>query len=197
MIIMTKPSEALENYPTGSDLSLVNQQYITEILYSQRAGKGCLPHHLGLTEMEFQQLLNHYWGGQKNFALTPVANYWENHNTRIELLELRQHECQELLMLLTESANNDNVSEKWLAKIITAACMGGDHLWRDLGLPNRQSLRDLFMNNFAVLAEKNTGDMRWKKFLYRQLCEQGGHFVCRSPSCETCSTYEECFGVEE
>ena len=36
------------------------------------------------------------------------------------------------------------------------------------------------MHNFPQLARRNTQDMRWKKFLYKQLCEQDGGYVCRS-----------------
>ncbi|WP_280806688.1 nitrogen fixation protein NifQ [Vibrio mytili] len=34
------------------------------------------------------------------------------------------------------------------------------------------------------------------RFLYRQLYESRGDYVWRSPSCETCSSYRECFQTE-
>ncbi|WP_366930755.1 nitrogen fixation protein NifQ [Marinospirillum sp.] len=43
---------------------------------------------------------------------------------------------------------------------------------------------------------KNHLDMKWKKFLYRQLCMDSGITYCRSPSCEACSDYAECFAPE-
>jgi nitrogen fixation protein NifQ len=38
--------------------------------------------------------------------------------------------------------------------------------------------------------------MKWKKFLYRQLCLEEGIYVCRAPSCEVCKDYDLCFGPE-
>jgi nitrogen fixation protein NifQ len=84
-----------------------------------------------------------------------------------------------------------------MADIFVAGCMGSDHLWQDLGLWSRQDLSALFKHNFPVLVEKNVGDMKWKKFLYKQLCLQEGIYVCRAPSCEMCQDYWKCFGPEE
>jgi nitrogen fixation protein NifQ len=39
--------------------------------------------------------------------------------------------------------------------------------------------------------------MKWKKFLYKQLCEEEGLYVCRAPSCQVCVDYERCYGSEE
>jgi nitrogen fixation protein NifQ len=85
----------------------------------------------------------------------------------------------------------------WLAKILVAGCMGSDHLWQDLGLWSREDLSRLMTFNFQVLALSNNRDMKWKKFLYKQLCAAEGVYVCRAPSCEVCTDYHECFGPEE
>lgn len=175
---------------------LANQSHFATILIAQRTGQGCLPDTLGLAPDDYQNMLERYFTGIKGMIESP-SNFREQNAIRIELLELRTEELQELTTLLRENIRGEDESEDWLAQIIAAGCMGGDHLWRDLGLLNRESLRSVFAANFPVLAEKNSGNMRWKKFLYRQLCEQGGHFVCRSPSCETCPTYDDCFGDEE
>jgi len=52
-------------------------------------------------------------------------------------------------------------------------------------------------HNFPELAAKNVKDMKWKKFLYKQLCEAEGIYLCRAPSCEVCIDYPKCFGSEE
>jgi nitrogen fixation protein NifQ len=39
--------------------------------------------------------------------------------------------------------------------------------------------------------------MRWKKFFYRQLCEQADVLICKSPSCGVCCDYASCFGAED
>jgi nitrogen fixation protein NifQ len=74
--------------------------------------------------------------------------------------------------------------------------MGADHLWQDLGLGSRQDLSELFWRNFPALAAMNQRDMKWKKFLYKQLCFQEGIYTCRAPSCEVCVDYSSCFGPE-
>ncbi len=38
--------------------------------------------------------------------------------------------------------------------------------------------------------------MKWKKFFYRQYCEQAEVLICASPSCARCSDYPACFGPE-
>lgn len=75
--------------------------------------------------------------------------------------------------------------------------MADNHLWQDLGLPSRKELSLLMQTHFASLAKLNAGDMKWKKFLYRQLCEREGLTLCRSPSCGVCSDYPQCFDPEE
>lgn len=195
---MNAPEASLSNagfFTSKLEGPLANQGYLATMLIAQRTGQGCLPCNLGLKHDDYQQMLDTYFSGIKGMIEGP-GTFREQNDIRQELLELRQDELKELTTLLAEHTRGVDLSETWLAQIIAAGCMGGDHLWRDLGLLNRQSLKALFVENFPTLAEKNTGDMRWKKFLYRQLCEQGGHFVCRSPSCETCPTYDDCFGEE-
>lgn len=84
-----------------------------------------------------------------------------------------------------------------MAEIVIAGCMGSDHLWQDLGLWQRADLTHLMLHNFEPLALRNQRDMKWKKFLYKQLCEAEGIYVCRSPSCEVCIDFHSCFGSEE
>ena len=45
--------------------------------------------------------------------------------------------------------------------------------------------------------KKNVRDMKWKKFLYKQLCLQEGVYLCRSPSCAVWRDYPVCFGPDE
>ncbi len=83
-----------------------------------------------------------------------------------------------------------------VARAVAAGCLGEQHLWRDLALPNRAALRTLLETYFRGLAADNTMDMRWKKFIYRRLCRWGGFATCKSPSCGVCADYSECFGPE-
>jgi len=65
------------------------------------------------------------------------------------------------------------------------------------GLWSRDHLSRLMTQNFPALAAKNEHDMKWKKFLYKQLCEREGINACRAPSCEYCTDYLKCFGPED
>ncbi|WP_043238857.1 nitrogen fixation protein NifQ [Stutzerimonas azotifigens] len=170
-----------------------NAAWLAQIVRAQREGRSCLPAHLGLDARQYAALLARH-------GLRPLVRgaedglLGERDALREELLALRREEWQELRDLLL--AGQDDRGEPAMAAIVAAACLGGEHLWRDLGLDSRAQLHALLMHNFPHLAVRNTQDMRWKKFFYKQLCEQGGGYVCRSPSCETCPTYHDCFGEE-
>jgi nitrogen fixation protein NifQ len=188
-------SHAVADTYTLSDTGQANRAYFAAILSSQRLGEGCLPVELGLNSTQYQQLLANYFN-QVNPWLQPSEEAKSKGDIRQQLLELRRTEWQELVQLLADYRAGQHPSELWLAYIIAAACMGSSHLWRDLGLMDRESLKQLMQLNFPILAIKNNSDMRWKKFFYRQLCEQQGHYLCRSPSCDICPTYQDCFGEE-
>ncbi|MGC2458195.1 MAG: nitrogen fixation protein NifQ [Gallionellaceae bacterium] len=106
-------------------------------------------------------------------------------------------EFPDLLRLLLDHRAVCDEHHRCVAHLVAAACMGTDHLWQDLGLPDRMALSSLLCWHFPTLAEKNTGDMKWKKFFYKQLCEREGINVCKSPSCADCCDYGRCFGPED
>jgi nitrogen fixation protein NifQ len=179
-----------------------NARLLRSILDSQRQGRSCLPFFLGMTPLDCICLLQQLAAPQPVplawVDLTEPRNRhaWKRGVLRQELLELRRDEWQELRELLLGGRRGLSTAEVYLADIIAAACLGGDHLWRDLGLATRQDLRELLMLNFPALAALNVRDMKWKKFFYKQLCEQEGGYVCRSPTCEACAVYADCFGPE-
>ena len=106
-------------------------------------------------------------------------------------------EFDDLLALLLEHRSHQDELTQWLAHAVATAAMADNHLWQDLGLPSRRELSQLMQTHCASLKQLNAGDMKWKKFLYRQLCEREGLTICRSPSCVVCSDYPQCFGPEE
>jgi nitrogen fixation protein NifQ len=106
-------------------------------------------------------------------------------------------EFDDLLALLLDHRNGQDEPSRWLAHAVATAVMADNHLWQDLGLPSRVELSALMQLHFTSLALRNTGDMKWKKFFYRQLCERAGLSICRSPSCGVCSDYPQCFGPED
>lgn len=84
-----------------------------------------------------------------------------------------------------------------LARLIARRAMRPDHLWQDLGLFDRAELGRLLARHFPTLAAANTGNMRWKKFFYRRLCEAEGFSLCSAPSCSVCADFASCFGAED
>lgn len=108
--------------------------------------------------------------------------------------QCRDDEHSELLTLLLEHAASPEAAP--LAAAVAKGCLGHNHLWQDLGLPDRQALSCLMQEHFPRLFARNTGNMRWKKFFYLQLCEQAEIRACRAPSCGVCAHQDECFGDE-
>jgi len=109
--------------------------------------------------------------------------------------QCRDDEYGELLELLLDHAAGPEAEP--LAAAVAKGCLGQNHLWQDLGLPDRQALSRLLQEHFPRLFARNTANMRWKKFFYLQLCEQAEIRACRAPSCSVCAHTQECFGSED
>jgi len=164
-----------------------NAECLARVLASWAAGEGALPACLGLKPDEYRRLLETFFPGAQppGEAFRPPADPG------------RFPEADDLLALLLSHAQRPEWPEtRWIAAILVAACLGNDHLWQDLGLWSRADLSLLLAYNFPSLAMLNTGDMKWKKFLYKKLCEAEGIYVCRAPSCAVCLDYAGCFGSE-
>jgi nitrogen fixation protein NifQ len=106
-------------------------------------------------------------------------------------------EFEDLVQLLLDHRSDDAEQTEWLAYAVASGCMGGDHLYQDMGLPNRQALSDLMARHFGTLMAKNSANMKWKKFLYKQLCDRAEVRTCSAPSCQVCGDYMKCFGPED
>lgn len=106
-------------------------------------------------------------------------------------------EFDDIVALLLAHQSMPARDSHWLACAVATASMADNHLWQDLGLPGRTELNALMLNRFPALKRKNIGDMKWKKFFYRQLCQQAEVLICKSPSCRECTDYAQCFGPED
>lgn len=167
-------------------VGLPNDVLFAQMITSQIAGEGALPPGLGLDANDLSSLLTlHYPGVELVVRHSPHA------------VDPRALERDDVLALLLEHRAFQNRSEEWMAEVVTNACMANDHLWQDLGLWSRDHLSQLMKQNFPSLAAKNVHDMKWKKFIYKQLCEKEGINACRSPTCEYCVDYLNCFGPED
>jgi nitrogen fixation protein NifQ len=101
-----------------------------------------------------------------------------------------------LLDLLQRCATRRSPLELRLAAIIARRAQRPNHLWQDLGLRTRDELTRLMERHFAPLARKNARNMKWKKFLYRVICQDSSYSLCTAPSCAECDDFEICFGDE-
>ena len=165
---------------------LLNDDLFARMLVSQAGGHSALPAGLGLDSSDFRTMMTRHFPG---FGLPAQL-------ARAPDLGERGIEWDDLLALLMQYRAGNDPSETWLALIVATACMGGDHLWQDLGLWQRDDLTQLMARNFPGLTALNSQDMKWKKFLYKQLCNRAGVYACRAPSCEVCIDYAKCFGRE-
>ena len=165
-----------------------NSVWLAQIIASWQVGAGVLPDYLGLQPLQFQKLLEQYFPDY-SLAGSAASGKTSNFSRMLEKQDLEQY-------LRRFAANNDELNE-WLISMIVAACLGSDHLWQDLGLWSRKDLSDMLTRHFPEMKALNSKDMKWKKFLYKQLCETEGFYVCRAPSCEVCKDYSNCFGYEE
>lgn len=165
-----------------------NGHLLASIVSAWICSRNVLPAWLGLSQQSFEKLLGNCFPGWQGIFAIPMKETLDYN---------RLPEMQDLVALLQSGRAGQDSNEKLLAGIIAAACIGSDHLWQDLGLRSRKDLSELMQRNFPALAARNDRDMKWKKFLYKQLCAQEAIYVCRSPSCEVCSDYKNCFGPEE
>ena len=146
----------------------------------------------GLSENCFRHLLDAYFGGVE-LVNAKAAYEISDEASKFDAYD----EFEEIVELLLAHRASPSEQNRWLAYAIASAAMGENHLWQDLGLPSRQVLSQLMQTYFPTLAARNSGDMKWKKFLYRQLCECAGIPICKSPHCADCCDYAACFGPED
>jgi len=123
--------------------------------------------------------------------------------------EPRFDEIEELMELLLSHAgpqahpdNAEPAAPHWaewtqaVACALACASLSHNHLWQDLHLPSRTELSALLGQWFPSLAARNTQNMKWKKFFYKQLCERAELFICKAPTCNVCTDHAVCFGPE-
>ena len=163
------------------------EETLARILSSWLLGHGVMPNWLGLPEAEFDLMIQTHFPG---FDRAQIVNPGKPVDPQ------RRYEMDDLRKLLSENRTGLSPSELWMVDILVAGCLGNDHLWEDLGLWRRSDLSKLMLENFEPLARRNDRDMKWKKFLYKQLCEAESIYTCRAPSCEVCADYQNCFGPE-
>lgn len=101
----------------------------------------------------------------------------------------------ELVALLNahRSPGESEAHTDWLARAIAAASFGDRHLWEGLGLSGRDALSHLLARYFEPLYQRNTTNMRWKKFIYSELGARHGDPGLQPPDCSQCDHFPLCF----
>ncbi len=190
MLAKTEISRLEQEYARIMELAsgLPNDETYAFMLASWQTGAGMMPDDFGLGGEAFAQMLMYHFPG-----LQPASLNMPGRDSDVQ----RDDECNEVFNLLHGYRANQTESEIWMAKIVAIACQGQDHLWQDMGLWSRNQLSELLIRNFPELAAKNVKNMKWKKFIYKQLCITEGIYTCRAPSCEVCADYNNCFGPED
>ena len=172
-----------------------NDGAFATMIASQAVGRGVLPPGLGLAPADYRSLLDHHFHGV-DVSILGTARDRHRLAAVPAVSDPREAEHIDLVCLLLMHTPEESPSAVWMAQIVAAACMGHDHLWQDLGLQDRTELSALMQRNFPALAARNVKDMKWKRFLYKQLCEMEGIHACRAPSCEICTDHADCFGPD-
>ncbi|MFO7813339.1 MAG: nitrogen fixation protein NifQ, partial [Pelovirga sp.] len=141
---------------------------------------------LGLSSQQFTGLCRHYFpaiefgvdGSKDSSAVSSDP----------ELLNLL------LGYVSTTDEATSALSGTLLAQILAARAARPGHLWVAMGLFERAELGATIKRHLPTLFAANNQGMRWKRFFYKQICEQQGGMLCKSPVCGECSEYELCFG---
>ncbi|MFT5716639.1 MAG: nitrogen fixation protein NifQ [Oleiphilaceae bacterium] len=176
----------------------LNLIFVKQIMCAQLSGKVILPHGLGLDKTSYQKLRK---AVNDKYLMAHEIQWYKDDWTLVrerallcrELFTMKAPERKELITLLCHRKNKQDPWTELMAVIVATACLTKFHLWESLGLETRAQLGKLIKHNFPTLHALNTENMRWKRFFYRQLCAEDGDYICKSPSCEECKSYTECF----
>ena len=147
---------------------------------------------MGLSRDKFAELLECYFPGSSGEIF--AAGFEEAYAAHVSPLA---SEFEDMVTLLLEHRSDDAKSNAWLAHAVASGCMGSDHLYHDMGLPDRRTLSALLERYFTALFQKNVSNMKWKKFFYKQLCDKAEIMMCPARNCQSCADYKNCFAPEE
>ena len=148
---------------------------------------------LGLDDSNLSYLLAAYFPGIDNALL---AQYSQSTEARPPT---PSHEVLAILLshVPVEPGNRNKHQSVRLAHILAARAALPGHLWLAMGLFERPELTAAIRRHLPSLAAANHQNMRWKRFLYKQVCERSGGTMCKAPNCGVCSDYALCFAVVE
>ncbi|WP_407659927.1 nitrogen fixation protein NifQ, partial [Methylocystis suflitae] len=162
-----------------------DRHVLASILALATSEGGSLPAQVGLTDAELGDLFSHY------FTARSIESSGDREAGLVDADEIEM-----VRDLLLENRSSEGEFVRWLAAMIARRAMEPNHLWEDLGLRDRSELTRLIARHFAPLARRNDKNMRWKRFIYRMMCENDGFVMCSTPVCSNCADYALCYGAE-
>jgi nitrogen fixation protein NifQ len=163
-----------------------DRHVLASILAAAAMDGGPLAERAGIAEQDLNELLACYFPQAKVRAVAWIHGAASDGDDETIMV-------RDLLLALRSTEGEVG---RWLASMVARRAMEPNHLWEDLGLRARPELSRLLTRHFAPLAARNTGNMRWKRFFYRMLCEDDGFVMCTTPVCTQCSDFDLCFGEE-
>lgn len=144
---------------------------------------------LGLDEKVLQRILATFFPGFDTSLLDEGRN-----KTFEPLPEINQDVLTLLLSYIAPDATvYQRQAGKLLAHLIAARAAFPGHLWVAMGFFQRPQLSSAIRRHLPLLAAANDKNMRWKRFLFKQVCDLNGGTLCKTPNCGDCSDYALCF----
>ncbi|MBW2476456.1 MAG: nitrogen fixation protein NifQ [Deltaproteobacteria bacterium] len=148
---------------------------------------------LGLEHDEIEAIM------QTFFPKVPLATLQTNALADKPAAPPRNSEVLSLLQshIPNEARSTERRIAVWLTYILTARAAVPGHLWIAMGLFKRAQLTAAIHRHLPSLAHANHENMRWKRYLYKQVCDLNGGLMCKAPNCGVCSDYALCFAEED
>jgi nitrogen fixation protein NifQ len=178
--------------PTPAGIASADR-HLFACLLTVAANSSCdLTEALGLDEAELKALLDRYFPtvAHARLAPQPAAATAVCPQADAGIISLLSD------YLPVDANGHTPVAARWLVRILATRAAYPGHLWRAMGLFARPELTAAIRCHLPALAAANSAGMRWKRFLFKQLCERNGGVMCKNPVCGECSDYALCFGEE-
>lgn len=183
---------ALLETPVPPEISSEDRRMFAGLLTLALHEKGSIAAFLGLRVSEIKHILAVYFPG---CAPELIAKFKQT--TDSPALESNQDVLALLLahVVRDQSVKRTDISEL-LAKTIAARSAQPGHLWVAMGFIERPQLTAAIRRHLPTLAIANSKGMRWKRYLFKQICNMNGGVMCQTPNCNDCSDYGQCFATE-
>lgn len=176
-LILAGASRAVDKF----DLHVVCSIIATASMESGLEGR-LLSECIGLDQGELTELYSEFLPGAGIPSSGTVA------------IDQQEQALRDILWMNSAEAS---VFEQLLSRMIARRSLRPNHLWQDLGLANRDELNRLMKRHFPRLEQRNSQNMKWKKFFYRMMCTSEEFRLCAAPVCSECDDFDDCFGSED